>query len=164
MGCSILNTVEAMLLFRVASSVSRRESVKVRRLPRKAISKSPAFDVKLFLDSAGMGRKVARFRRKDIIFAQGEPAKHVTYIQEGSVKLSVVNETGKEGVVAILGPGDFLGEGCIAGQSTCMATATAVASTTVLIIDKNEMIRALHSEHEFSDRFISFMLARNISN
>ncbi|MGA8304686.1 MAG: Crp/Fnr family transcriptional regulator [Candidatus Acidiferrales bacterium] len=116
----------------------------------------------MFLDSAGVGRKVVRFRRNNIVFAQGDPSKHVAYIQEGSVKLSVVNETGKEAVVAILGPGDFLGEGCIAGQSTCMATAMAVTSTSVLVIDKNEMIRALHREHEFSDRFISFMLARNI--
>ena len=146
----------------MASSATRRGSFKVRRSPRKVISKGPSFDVKLFLDSAGVGRKVVRFRRNDIVFAQGDPSKHVTYIQEGSVKLSVVNETGKEAVVAILGPGDFLGEGCIAGQPTCMATATAVASTSVLIIDKNEMIRALHREHEFSDRFISFMLARNI--
>lgn len=74
--------------------------------------------MKLFLDSAGVGRKVVRFRRNDIVFAQGDPSKHVAYIQEGSVKLSVVNETGKEAVVAILVPGDFLGEGCIAGQST----------------------------------------------
>ena len=79
------------------------------------ISKGPSFDVKLFLDSAGVGRKVVKFRSKDIVFAQGEPAKHVVYIQEGSVKLSVVNEIGKEAVVAILGPGDFLGEGCHCG-------------------------------------------------
>jgi CRP/FNR family cyclic AMP-dependent transcriptional regulator len=146
----------------MASSATRRGSFKVRRSPRKVISKGPSFDVKLFLDSAGVGRKVVRFQRNDIVFAQGDPSKHVMYIQEGSVKLSVVNETGKEAVVAILGPGDFLGAGCIAGQSTCMATATAVASVSVLIIEKNEMIRALHGEHEFSDRFISFMLARNI--
>ena len=151
-----------MLFLGMASSATRRGSFKVRRSPRKVISKGPSFDVKLFLDSAGVGRKVVRFRRNNIVFAQGDPSKHVAYIQEGSVKLSVVNETGKEAVVAILGPGDFLGEGCIAGQSTCMATAMAVTSTSVLVIDKNEMIRALHREHEFSDRFISFMLARNI--
>jgi CRP-like cAMP-binding protein len=84
------------------------------------------------------------------------------YIQEGGVKLTVVNETGKEAVVAILGPGDFFGEGCLAGQTICMATATTVAPTTVLVIEKNEMIRALHQEHEFSDRFIAYMLARNV--
>jgi len=84
------------------------------------------------------------------------------YIREGGVKLTVVHETGKEAVVAILGPGDFFGEGCLAGQSTCMATATAIAPTTVLSIEKREMIRVLHSEHEFSDRFIAYMLSRNI--
>jgi CRP/FNR family transcriptional regulator, cyclic AMP receptor protein len=84
------------------------------------------------------------------------------YIHEGRVKLTVVNDTGKEAVVAILGPGDFLGEGCLAGQSICIGTATAIAPTTMLVIEKSEMIRVLHGEHEFSDRFIAYMLARNI--
>ena len=84
------------------------------------------------------------------------------YIQEGGVKLSVVNEAGKEAVVAILGPGDFFGEGCLVGQSICMATATAMSPTSVLVISKEEMTRVLHREHEFSDRFIAHMLARNI--
>jgi len=118
--------------------------------------------VKLFLDSAGLGRKVKTFRRKETVFAQGNRAKNVMYIQEGGVRLTVVNESGKEAVVAILGPGDFFGEGCLAGQSICIATATTIAPTTVLVIEKNEMIRALHAEHEFSDRFIAYMLARNI--
>jgi len=78
------------------------------------------------------------------------------------VKLAVVNETGKEAVVAILGPGDFLGEGCLAGQRMCMATATTVTSATVLVLEKDKMIRVLHDEHEFSDCFIAFMLARNL--
>src|SRR6267143_1539343 len=82
------------------------------------------------------------------------------YIQEGGVKLTVVNETGKEAVVAILGPGDFFVEGCLAGQSICMSTATAIAPTTLLVIEKNQMIRVLHEEHEFSDRFIAYTLAR----
>jgi CRP-like cAMP-binding protein len=84
------------------------------------------------------------------------------YLQKGGVKLSVVSETGKEAVVAILGPGDFLREGCLAGQSICMATAITIAATTVLVIEKVEMIRTLHEEHEFSDRFIAYILARNI--
>ena len=115
-----------------------------------------------FLDSAGLGRKVAKFRGKETVFSQGDPAKNVMYIQEGGVKLTVVNKAGKEAVVAILGPGDFFGEGCLAGQSVCMATATAIAPTTVLVIEKDEMIRVLHEEHAFSDRFIAYMLARNI--
>jgi CRP/FNR family transcriptional regulator, cyclic AMP receptor protein len=144
------------------SSVARRVSVKVHRSPQKPNSRSPAFDVQLFLDSAGLGRKVDKFLGKETVFAQGDPATNVMYIQEGGVKLTVVNEVGKEAVVAILGPGDFFGEGCIAGQSICMATATAVAPTTVLVIEKKEMIRVLHGEHEFSDRFIAYMLARNV--
>ena len=118
--------------------------------------------MKLFLDSAGLGRRLEKFRAKQIVFTQGDPAKNVIYIQEGGVKLSVVNKIGKEAVVAVLGPGDFLGEGSLAGQSVCMATATAIAPTTVLVIEKSEMIRVLHREHEFSDRFIAYMLARNI--
>jgi CRP-like cAMP-binding protein len=118
--------------------------------------------VKLFLDSAGLGRTVDKFRGKETIFAQGDPAKNVMYIQEGGVKLTVVNEAGKEAVVAILQRGDFLGEGCLAGQSICMATATSIAPTTVLVIEKAEMIRALHEEHQLSDRFIAYMLSRNI--
>ncbi|HWG58623.1 MAG TPA: Crp/Fnr family transcriptional regulator [Candidatus Acidoferrales bacterium] len=152
-----------MLCFRfVMVSPARRVSAKVHRSLRKAHSKNPAFEVNLFLASAGLGRNVVKFRAKEIIFAQGDPAKNVMYIQEGGVKLTVVNEIGKQAVVAILGPGDFLGEGCLAGRLICMATATTVAPTTVLVIGKNEMIRVLHGEHEFSDRFIAYMLARNI--
>jgi CRP/FNR family cyclic AMP-dependent transcriptional regulator len=125
-------------------------------------AKVPVFDAQVFLDSTGLGRVVRKFRGKETVFAQGDPARNVMYIQEGGVKLSVVNETGKEAVVAILGPGDFFGEGCLAGQSRCMATATTVAPTAVLVIEKDEMIRALHDEHEFSDRFIAHILGRNI--
>jgi CRP/FNR family cyclic AMP-dependent transcriptional regulator len=120
------------------------------------------FDLKCFLDSPGPGRRVAKFGAKKKVFGQGDPATNVMYIQEGGVKLTVVNETGKEAVVAILGPGDFFGEGCLAGQPTYMATATTVAPTAMLFIEKDEMIRALHAEHALSDRFIIYMLARNI--
>jgi CRP-like cAMP-binding protein len=129
---------------------------------RQESKSSAVFDVKMFLESAGLGRTVRQVRKKDRIFAQGDPARAVMHIQEGAVKLSVVNQTGKEAVVAILGPNDFFGEGCLAGQSICMATATAIVATTVLVIEKAEMIRVLHQEHEFSDRFIAYMLARNI--
>jgi CRP/FNR family transcriptional regulator, cyclic AMP receptor protein len=121
-----------------------------------------AFNAQHFLDSAGVARKVAEFRRKEAIFSQGDPAKNVLYIQKGGVRLSVVNETGKEAVVAILAPGDFFGEGCLAGQPIRMGTATAITTTTVLVIEKKEMIRVLHVEHALSDRFISYMLSRNI--
>jgi CRP/FNR family transcriptional regulator, cyclic AMP receptor protein len=125
-------------------------------------AKQVAFDAQAFLDSVGVSRKVVEFPKKATIFAQGDPAEHVLYIQQGGVKLSVVNETGKEAVVAVLRPGDFFGEGCLAGQRLRMGSATSTAPTTVLMIDKDEMIRVLHSEHAFSDRFITYMLSRNI--
>src|SRR3984893_15729329 len=121
----------------MVSSAVRRVSAKAGRSPQKASLGISAFDLQSFLDSAGLGRKVGTFRRKETIFAQGDPAKNVMYIQEGGVKLTVVNETGKEAVVAILGSGDFFGEGCLAGQSICMATATAIAPATVLVIEKD---------------------------
>lgn len=132
--------------------------MRVPRLPKRSNSRTRVFDVKQFLDSTGLGRNVAEFGRKETVFAQGDPAQNVMYIQEGGVKLTVVNQAGKEAVVAILEPGDFFGEACLGGQSVCIATAT----TTVLVTEKNEMIRVLHAEHEFSDRFIAYMLARNI--
>jgi CRP/FNR family transcriptional regulator, cyclic AMP receptor protein len=146
----------------MVSSAVRVVPVGASGLRKTANRRSSAFDVKSFLDSTGLGRKVAKFARKEAVFAQGDSAKHVMYIQEGGVKLSVVNQVGKEAVVAILGPGDFFGEACLGGQSLCMATATTISATTVLVIEKNEMIRVLHEEHEFSDRFIAYMLARNI--
>jgi CRP/FNR family transcriptional regulator, cyclic AMP receptor protein len=127
-----------------------------------ANAKVSVFDVQAFLNSAGLARKVVEYKGSQKIYSQGDPANRVMYIQKGGVKLSVVNGVGKEAVVAMLGPGDFFGEGCLAGQSICMATATAMSPTTVLVIARNEMIRVLHGEHEFSDRFIAYMLARNI--
>jgi CRP/FNR family cyclic AMP-dependent transcriptional regulator len=120
------------------------------------------FDAQAFLDSAGVARKVKKFRRAEVIYSQGDAARSVMYLQEGGVKLSVVNEVGKEAVVAILGPGDFFGEGCLAGQTVRMGTAVGVTPSTVLVIEKSEMFKVLHEQHDLSDRFISFMLARNI--
>jgi CRP/FNR family transcriptional regulator, cyclic AMP receptor protein len=125
-------------------------------------AKKGAFNAQVFLDSAGVARKVKEFKKAEIVYSQGDAAKSVMYVQEGGVKLSVVNEVGKEAVVAILGPGDFFGEGCLAGQSVRMGTATAVTHSTVLVIEKSEMFKVLHEQHDLSDRFISFMLARNI--
>jgi CRP/FNR family transcriptional regulator, cyclic AMP receptor protein len=130
--------------------------------PNGISEKKDAFNAQAFLDSAGVARNVREFQTAEIIFSQGDDAKSVMYIQEGGVKLSVVNEVGKEAIVAILGPGDFFGEGCLAGQPVRMGKAAAVARTTVLVIDKNEMLKVLHEQHALSDRFISFMLARNI--
>ena len=120
------------------------------------------FDPEPFLNAAGVARKTVEFAKKATIFAQGAPAKTVMYIQQGGVKLSVVNGVGKEAVVAMLGPGDFFGEGCLAGQPIRIGLATAVTPATVIMIEKNDMMRLLHANHEFSDGFITYMLARNI--
>jgi CRP/FNR family cyclic AMP-dependent transcriptional regulator len=130
--------------------------------PKSLSKKKDAFDAQTFLDSAGVARKVKEFKGAEVIYSQGDAAKGVLYLREGGVKLSVINESGKEAVVAILGPGDFFGEGCLAGQPVRMGRATAVTPTTVLLIEKNEMFKVLHEQHALSDRFIHFMLARNI--
>jgi CRP-like cAMP-binding protein len=125
-------------------------------------NKTNPFNAQTFLDSAGVAREVVEFPKNTKIYSQGDAARQVMYIQLGGVKLSVVNETGKEAVVAVLRPGDFFGEGSIAGQRLRMGSATSTIATTVLAIDRDEMIRVLHAEHEFSDRFITYMLSRNI--
>jgi CRP-like cAMP-binding protein len=120
------------------------------------------FDAQAFLDSAGIAKKIAEYRRNSVIFTQGDPCEHVLYIQKGGVKLSVLSKAGREAVVAMLGPGEFFGEGCLAGQSVRMGSATAVADSTILLVDKVHMVRLLHRQHALSDRFIAHMLARNI--
>jgi CRP-like cAMP-binding protein len=125
-------------------------------------TKTSAFDAEAFLASTGPGRKVVEYPKKATIFAQGNSSKHVMYIQKGTVKLSVVNAVGREAVVAMLGSGDFFGEGCLAGQKICMGTATAMTPTLVLAIEKEEMERVLRLERAFSDRFVKYMLSRNI--
>jgi CRP/FNR family cyclic AMP-dependent transcriptional regulator len=121
-----------------------------------------AFDAQAFLDSAGVARRVKEFKAAETVYAQGDAASSIMYLQSGGVKLTVVNEVGKEAVVAILGPGDFFGEGCMAGQPIRMGTAKAITASRVMVIAKNEMFRVLHAEHGLSDLFIKFMLARNI--
>jgi CRP-like cAMP-binding protein len=120
------------------------------------------FDVRAFLGSAGVARRATRFARGAVVFAQGTQATSVFFLQDGAVKLSVLSSTGREAVVAVLGPGDFFGEGCLAGQTLRMGTATAVTPTSVLRIQKRDMVRALHERSDFSDRFIAHMLVRNI--
>ena len=121
-----------------------------------------AFNAKAFLDSAGTARKIVEYRRADVIFNQGDPCDHVLYIKKGGVKLSVLSNAGREAVVAMLRPGEFFGEGCLAGQLDRVATATATTDSTILFVDKDRMVRMLHNEHALSDRFIAHMLARNI--
>jgi len=139
---------------------SPRRAFAVPPRPSQAPRTSPSFDVQLFLESAGVGRRVATFQEKETVYSQGDLAKDVMYIRDGGVRLTVVNTVGKEAVVAILGPGDFCGESCLVGQPMRMATATAIAPLRVLVIDNKEMLRLLHSESAFFDRFIAYMLQR----
>ena len=135
-----------------------------------AMAKTPAvvpksrrpFDAKAYLESTGPARKVVKYRRGEVGFAQGDPANDVRYIQKGAIKISVLSRIGKEAVVAILSPGDFFGEGALAGQSIRIETATAMTPSSVLIIEKEAMVRLLHDEPLFADRFLSHMLTRNM--
>jgi len=139
-------------------TIARPSNIKSKTKLKKKL----AFDAQAFLDSAGVAKKVNAFKKAELVYAQGDAAQSVMYIQKGGVKLTVVNELGKEAVVAILAAGDFFGEGCLAGQSVRIGTATAITPCTVLVIEKGEMFKVLHEQHALSDRFITFMLARNI--
>src|SRR5438552_5815095 len=120
------------------------------------------FDAQAFRESAGVARKIVDYRRSEAIFTQGDCCDEVLYIQTGGVKLSVLSKTGREAVVAMLGPGDFFGEGCLAGQPVRMGSAEAITPSVILRVGKEKMVRLLHKQHAMSDRFISHMLARNI--
>jgi CRP/FNR family transcriptional regulator, cyclic AMP receptor protein len=122
----------------------------------------PAFDAEAFLESAGAARRIATYPKGKTVFSQGQPSDSIMYIQKGGIKISVLSRTGKEAVVAMLSRGDFFGEGALTGQSIRIGTATATMLTTVLIIEKSAMLRILRDEPSFSERFISYMLARNL--
>jgi len=128
----------------------------------KAAAKAPAFNAQAFLESAGAAKTIVQYARGAAIFAQGDACDDVMYIRAGGVKLSVLSKTGREAVVAMLGPGDFFGEGCLAGQPFRMGSATAITPSEILLVSKEKMVRLLHRQHTMSDRFISHMLARNI--
>lgn len=135
------------------------------RMPsRQRSSQEPSnlFDPKIFLANAGAGRTLRHYRPKQAIFSQGERADTVFYMQDGTVRLSVVSTHGKEAIIALLGAGDFLGEECIASdQPIRIATPTAVTKCYVLRIDKREMLRTLHEEHRFSDMFVTYVVGRH---
>jgi len=137
------------------------KAVKATKPPKLAAPESE-FNVQAFLDSAGIAKTIIQYGQGAAIFTQGDPCEHVMYIQSGSVKLSVLSKTGKEAVVAMLGPGDFFGEGCLAGQPLRMGSATAVTPSAILRVQKAHMIELLHKQHAMSDRFIAHMLTRNI--
>jgi CRP-like cAMP-binding protein len=121
------------------------------------------FDLGVYLESArGPERRVVQYQPREVVFSQGDPCDDIRYVQEGVIRLSVLSRSGKEAVLATLGPGDFFGEGTLAGQTIRIETATAEAASRVLVIEKATMVRLLHDESSFSDRFLSHMLARNI--
>ena len=134
----------------------------IRKPSPNGVQKATHFDAQAFLDSTGVQKTLVQFARNEVIFTQGDPAKHVLYIQSGGVKLSVLSRAGKEAVVAMLGPGDFFGEGCLAGQLLRMGSASALTPSAIMRLEKQKMARLLHKQHAMSDRFISHMLARNI--
>jgi CRP/FNR family cyclic AMP-dependent transcriptional regulator len=123
--------------------------------------KEPPFDLNVFLSSVDGGRTISKYRRNKAIFTQGETADSVFYIQDGSVKLTVVSDLGKEAVVAIHGKGDFFGEGCLTGQPRRLASATAMTESVIMRLDKASVIRVLEEEPKFSNAFLSYLLARN---
>ncbi|MEQ1573930.1 MAG: Crp/Fnr family transcriptional regulator [Vicinamibacterales bacterium] len=136
---------------------------KVERLARLAESaQGAAFDAQSYLDSAGPARRIVSYRRGAKVFAQGGPGDSVMYLQRGGIKISVLSRLGKEAVVAMLTPGDFFGEGALTGQPVRIVTATATMASTVLVIEKDAMVRLLHEQETFANRFIKYMLARNI--
>src|ERR1700676_5160514 len=131
---------------------------KIARKPRK----SPSFDVEDYLSNAGTSRRVIKYKKGQALFSQDDPCNDVWYIQSGNAKLTIVNPQGKEAVLAIMGPGDFLGEGCIIGNPVRMATATAIGPLHAMSIEKKEMMRVLQDQPEFAAKFITYMLERNL--
>ncbi|HET6933182.1 MAG TPA: Crp/Fnr family transcriptional regulator [Candidatus Acidoferrum sp.] len=135
---------------------------RVPKRPSRGLKPIRKFDPREFLANAGLGRTVHLYKPKHIIFSQGDPSDAIFYIQQGRVRMSVLSEQGKEATIALLGPGDFLGEGCIASdQPVRMATATATTECSLLKIEKKEMLRTLHREHQFSDLFVAYMVQRH---
>jgi CRP-like cAMP-binding protein len=134
----------------------------VRKRLRVAARQVPVFNAEAYLGSSGIAKTIVEYGRGESIYTQGDASSDVLYIRTGGVKLSVVSNTGREAVVAMLGPGDFFGEGCLAGQSVRMGSATAITPSVILLVGKEKMVRLLHQQHALSDRFISHMLSRNI--
>jgi CRP/FNR family cyclic AMP-dependent transcriptional regulator len=131
-------------------------------IPTTAAKKTRGFDPDTFLATIGDGRKILSVSAKDVIFAQGDEANSVFYVQKGKVKLTVVSQAGKEATIAIVGERNFFGEGSLAGQVLRMGSAAAMTDCDLLRVEKKAMMDALHREHAFSDMFVAYLLARNI--
>jgi CRP/FNR family transcriptional regulator, cyclic AMP receptor protein len=134
----------------------------VKTVPART-RKRPAFEPRVFLAKNGLGRDIVELEKRDTVFSQGDAADAVFYIQKGKVKLTVVSERGKEATIALLGPGDFVGEECIAAiQPQRLTTAASITPCTILRISRKEMVRVLDQEKAFSEVFVSYLLARNV--
>ena len=142
------------------SKTPKRLSTGIQLLERKAVPQH--FDPAVFLAKAGLGKTLLALSKKEILFSQGDSADAIFFVQHGRLRLTVVSKNGKQATIALLGPGDFVGEDCVAAaNSKRLATASAITETTLLRIDREEMLRVLHQEHALSDVFCSFLLARN---
>jgi CRP/FNR family cyclic AMP-dependent transcriptional regulator len=152
--------------FRFASLRFRQKGVAMApQIPSQhvtATEQKPIFDPRAFLAKAGSGRTVSEYAKKQLVFSQGDVAADVFYIQKGKVKLTVISEHGKEAVVAILGPGEFCGEGCLTGQPKRLPTATAMTECEIMRVEKAAFVRVLHEEPAFSEIFVSYLLTRTI--
>lgn len=125
-------------------------------------AKTAQFDPKVFLATVNGGRSISKYRRNQTVFSQGTPADAVFYIQKGKVKVTVLSEQGKEAVVAVLGPNEFCGEGCLTGQPVRLATATAMTECEIMRLERATMIRVIHEEPTFAEMFVSHLLARTV--
>jgi CRP/FNR family transcriptional regulator, cyclic AMP receptor protein len=134
----------------------------MKRIDVRKSNRKPLFDPKAFLDTENSGRTISKYRKDQTLFSQGSPADAVFYIRKGKVKITVVSEQGKEAVVAIQGPDEFCGEGCLTGQARRLATASAMTECEIMRLEKPAMIRVLHDEPAFSEMFVSHLLARTI--
>jgi CRP/FNR family transcriptional regulator, cyclic AMP receptor protein len=132
-------------------------------MARKASRRSAVlFDQGVFLTKVGNGKTIREYRAKQVVFSQGDPADAVFYVQSGKVKLTVLSKHGKQAVIAILEPGNFFGEGCLTSQSLRMSTANAMEPSTILRVAKETMVALLRREPEFAERFIAYLLSRNV--
>lgn len=143
--------------------MQRNASGNTRKSKRIAKAASASrFDAASFLATVGAGRYIVKYQPNQVVFRQGDRAEAVFYIKDGKIQITVISEHGKEGVIAMLGAGEFFGEGCLAGQSLYMASATATAESTVVKIEKATMVRVIHEEPALSEMFMGFLLSRNI--
>jgi CRP/FNR family transcriptional regulator, cyclic AMP receptor protein len=138
-------------LFSATSLMERRMTDKRKR----------SFDPKVFLATADVGRSISNYGPNEVIFAQGDPADAVFFVEEGKVKITVISEQGKEAVLAIHQNGDFFGEGCLTGQPRRLATVAALTECTIMRLAKDAIVSVLHDEPRFSDLFMSYLLTRN---